>query len=254
LALGVTGLAGCQHFNDPGARAPHGPFVSDATPPLTAHQAADVQVSLGRSLEKRGDAAQAMAAYQEAIKRDPRRADAYVRLAVLLDRQGKFQDAAVQYRRALELAPRDPDTYCDLGYSLYLQRRWAEAEGNLQHALALKPDHARAHNNLGLVFARVDRTEEALAQFRLAGCDAATARVNLALALTLDRRWAEARQQYEQALACDPACEPARTGLASLQDLLAKAGAAQGSRPDGPLDAGDVCLTRTFFRVRACSP
>src|SRR5215210_7793225 len=103
-----------------------------------------------------------MAAYQDALRRDAHRADAYLRLAVLNDRQGKFSESAELYQQALSARPGDPDIYSDKGYSLYLQRRWAEAEMSLRQAIVLKPDHARAHNNLGLVLAHTGRLEPAL--------------------------------------------------------------------------------------------
>src|SRR5262249_20867213 len=161
LALGAACLGGCQQFD----KVPHSwaPVAFDDRPNLGARQAADVQVALGRSLELQGDCDQAMAAYQEAIKRDPKRTDVYLRLAVLHDYKGRFAESAAWYRKALQAWPANPPIYCDLGYSLYLQRRWAEAEMNLKQALALKPDSPRAHNNMGLVLAHTDPVDQARA-------------------------------------------------------------------------------------------
>jgi Tfp pilus assembly protein PilF len=188
---------------------------------ISDRQTADVQVALGRTYEQHGQFDLARTAYAEAVKHDPKRTDAYVRLAILHDRQGKFKESAELYRKALQTAPGNPDIFCDMGYSMYLQRRWAEAEMNLQQALVLKPDHARAHNNLGLVLTHTDRVEEALAHFRKAGTEA-QAHLNLAVALMLDERWDDARAQYEQALSADPSLEQAKKGLQELDMLLAK--------------------------------
>src|SRR5699024_691606 len=128
----------------------------------------------------------AMAAYQDALKRDSHRADAYLRLAVLNDRQGKFSESAVLYQQALAASPGDPNIFNDKGYSLYLQRRWVEAEMSLRQAVVLQPDHARAHNNLGLVLAHTGRPDLAVAEFRQGGCSEADAQINLAYALTLE--------------------------------------------------------------------
>lgn len=238
LALGGTVLGGCQSSGPSGwaelalVRPDHGGRVSD-------RQAADVQVALGRTYEKHGRPDLAVAAYTDAVKRDPKRTDAYVRLAILNDREGKFKESAELYRKALQTSPGNADIFCDMGYSMYLQRRWAEAEMNLRQALALKPDHARAHNNLGLVLAHTDRAEEALAQFRKAGTEA-EAHLNLAFALTLDQHWDEARAQYELALAANPSLEQAKNGLRELDNLVAKT-----SRPKPPavvaVQARDQC-------------
>src|SRR4051812_37205233 len=130
IILGLAGWAtGCHSLPrtsfQPVHRPPH-PTASllesrDPQVNLTAAQEADVQVALGRTLEKQGEIAKAMASYQEAVRRDAHRADAYLRLAILHDRQGQFRDSAALYQQALAARPGDPDIYSDKGYSLYLQ-------------------------------------------------------------------------------------------------------------------------------------
>src|SRR5262245_45190481 len=186
LSIGLAFMTGCQSGGSHSSQTPT--LLSDGrgVPHLNAEQVADVQHALGRSVEQAGEVKEAEAYYQEAVKRDPKRADAWLRLAVLHDRQGKFTESAEMYRRALAARPGDPAAYCNLGYSYYLQGRTAEAEMNLRQAIALRPDHRHAHNNLGLVLARSGRPEEALEEFRRAGCTEADAHNNLAFALTLE--------------------------------------------------------------------
>jgi tetratricopeptide (TPR) repeat protein len=221
-AVGILSLAGCQLPSPLTSRLSLSTGGQEGASALTASQVADVQIAFGRSLEKRGDAERAVAVYREAIKNDPHRADAYWRLAVLQDQQGKWADSGELYRKALEAQPDNPDLYCDLGYSLYLQARRTEAETNLRQALKLAPDHRRAHNNLALLLAHTGRSEKALAEFRKGGCSEAEAHNNLAFALTLERRWDEARDHYELALAATPSLEAARKGLSDLNRLTAK--------------------------------
>src|SRR5581483_4349081 len=135
------------------------------------------------------------------------------------------------YRKALALRPGDPDIFCDVGYSFYLQRRWAEAEMNLRQAIALRPNHARAHNNLGLLLARTGRDAESLAEFRRAGCAEAEARANVAFALSLEGNLPQAREQYRKALAADASSKTARAGLARLEAVLAKASPSGAEAP-----------------------
>jgi Tfp pilus assembly protein PilF len=218
----LTGIAGCQHTNPHPAAACLTTGGTDLTGKLTAKQTADVQVALAYSLEGRGETAQAAALYEEALKKDPTRSDAWLRLAILHDQQGQFGESATMYQKALKAQPGSAEIYCDMGYSLYLQQRWSEAEMNLRQALALQPDLARAHNNLGLVLARTGQEREALAEFHKAGCDDAAARVNLAFALTLERNWPEARQQYQAALRIDSSSVAAQNGLRELDQLVAR--------------------------------
>src|SRR5262249_45181445 len=215
VAVSLAFAAGCQPFPYRGAPLPEAEACR-----LSASQAADVQVALGRTLERRGEEEQARAAYAEAVKQDPKRADALVRLAVLSDRQGHFQESEQLYRRALAACPTDADLYCNRGYSLYLQQRWEEAEQSLRQAIALRPDHLRAHNNLGEVLARTGRQAEALEEFHRAGCSPADAHANLALGLMLAGDWPEARQHYERALAANPSAPSARKGLKALTALM----------------------------------
>jgi Tfp pilus assembly protein PilF len=224
LLLGIAGLAGCQHPDHLTGPSELLPGLGGNQAALSAPQVADVQVAFAGSLEKRGEADRAMATYLEALRQDPNRADACLRLATLFDGQGKWEKSAEYYQKALALQPGNPDVYCDVGYSFYLQGRWAEAEMNLRQAIALEPGHRRAHNNLGLVLAHLGRGEEALAAFRRAGCEEASAHSNLAFVLTLERRWPEAQEHYKQALAADPSSAVARKGLQELNKLIAKAG------------------------------
>ena len=215
-------LAGCQS-SAPLHRPQSSPNQGDERQPkINTRQTADVQIALGRSLEKRGETAQAMAAYREAVKQDPHRGDAYLRLAILHDQQGHFNEAAEFYAKALEAQPGDPEIYCDRGYSLYLQRRWADAEINLRQAIALKRDHARAHNNLGLVLAHTDRYDEALAEFRKGRCNQSDAHANLAFCQTMDGSLTDARKNYEIALAANPSSKTLQQSLRQLDGLTAQ--------------------------------
>ncbi|MFL5245756.1 MAG: tetratricopeptide repeat protein [Gemmataceae bacterium] len=228
VAGSVIAFTGCQSMS-PASRTQAGAtFSNDPVKPLKAGQVADIQLGLGHSLEKQGDLEQAMAAYKEALRHDPKCAEAYLRLAILHDRQGQFNESEALYRGALALKPGDTEIFCDRGYSLYLQQCWAQAEMNLRQAIALQPRHNRAHNNLGLVLAHTGRIDECLAEFRKAGCTEADAQSNLAYVLALERHWNDAREHYEYALAMDANSPQAKRGLEELISLVSKA---NGTRP-----------------------
>ncbi len=227
----VACLAGCQFA---GFRQARRETPEHYDRPLNDRQVADVQLSLARSLELRGELEPALNAYRQVIEKDPHRAAAYWRMAVLQDRQGRVEESEALYREALKLDPKCPDLLCDYGYSLYLQRRWAESEERLRQAVALKPKHLRAHNHLGLVLAQTERADEALAEFRKAGCDVTEAHSNLAFVMTLNRRWEDARSHYELALEANPDSTVANAGLETLEAIAAKA----------PSSAGAITLTK----------
>jgi Tfp pilus assembly protein PilF len=216
LALALGCMGGCMNAPMLPAQLVGGERTREA------RQTADVQVAMGRALEKQGDAPRALTAYQDALKHDPSRGDAALGAARLLDQQAKFAESEEYYRKAEAAEPGSAKVACNHGYSLYLQQRWADAEAALRQALARQPDLRQAHNTLGLVLARTGRADEALAEFRQAGVSEADARVNLAFALTLQESWPEARAQYEQALGADPSSTPAKRGLEELKTLMTR--------------------------------
>jgi Flp pilus assembly protein TadD len=218
----LAGITGCMHFDLPKMPTPNVAGGSPGESKLKSRQRTDVQMAVGCSLEQQGQAARAIEAYKEVLRLDPSRADVGLRLAMLYDKEGKFKDALPLYQKALAAYPGSPDIFCDMGYSLYLQGQLVEAEINLRQALALAPENPRAHNNLGLVLASSEKSEEALAEFRRAGCNEADAQINLAFALTLTNKWAEARKRYAMALAVDATSAAARKGLQELDTALAK--------------------------------
>jgi Flp pilus assembly protein TadD len=234
LVLSAACLSGCQQL--PRLPAATGPLLGaddKRQPVVDGPHIADVQIAMAHTQESQGELEQAQATYQEALKRDPKRADAAERLAVLCDRLGRCAASQEWYQKAQPGRENSPDFHCNKGYSEYLQGRFAEAEQHLRRAIALEPCHRRAHNNLGLVLAQTGRCEEALAEFRAAGCTPAETHVNLGFALCLQGSWPEARAEYEKAVAADPSCVPAKQGLKQVTDLVAHAGARCPVAPGG---------------------
>jgi Tfp pilus assembly protein PilF len=220
FALALILSAGCQGLGPrQAALGTDLPLASAAA--LTGAQQADVKIALGRSLEKSGDLDRAIACYTDAAEKDPTRFDACLRLALLHERQGRLADSREWYRKAMALQPNNADIYCNLGYSCYLHGEFMKAGQALGHAIELSPDHARAHNNLGLVLGRLGKTDDALAEFAKAGCSNADAHVNLGYCLMVEGDAVSARQQYEIALQLEPNSAAAKRALQNLNTMVA---------------------------------
>lgn len=150
----------------------------------------------------RGDAERAEGLYRRVLLEDDRNPEARHRLAILADQRGDFRDAEEHYLIAMVGKPRDPDVLSDAGYSYLLQERPIESERYLKQALEIAPEHARAANNLGMLYARMGNAERAFAMFRRTAPDA------------------EARRRVAEAMS-----GPSAPNLAATRP---------GVRPDGP--------------------
>ena len=100
--LGLLSLSGCQtvekwglaeRFAGPKTHRPPEDVDQDA-PVLKPTQKAEIQVALGRVLEKRGDEKGAEQAYLAALQHDPKRAEAYSRMAVIHRGSGSLTTSA----------------------------------------------------------------------------------------------------------------------------------------------------------------
>lgn len=225
----LVSASGCQNFGwtgfgemfKPKKQQPFDPFAETHgwTADPTDQQKIGVQMAVALSMERQGKTDEALGIYRDVIAKDKRQTTAYHRLAVLHEKQGDAASALKYYREALQCDPKNAEVQCDYGYCCYLRRDWKTGETSLRKAVELQPGLARAHNNLGLLLARTGREDEALQEFFKAGCAEPAARANLALALTIERRFPEAEQQYQRALAADPNLKPAQEGLAALRTM-----------------------------------
>jgi predicted O-linked N-acetylglucosamine transferase (SPINDLY family) len=201
----------------------------------------DVHNNLGIVLAKQGKPAEALASFEEAVRRSPNFADAHNNLGNALCAQGSLEAAVAHLRQALRVRPDYVEAHCNLGLALQAQGKLDEAAAHLYKAVQYRPGHVEALCNLGLVLWKLGRTDEALAQFqearRLKGADPqintplgilqadkgqlleaeaslreairlkpdyAVAHYNLGIVLSRQQRLAEAVTHYQQAVRIKP--------------------------------------------------
>ncbi len=121
--------------------------------------------------EGRGDLNGAREQYLKIIDLDQKNGEAHHRLAVIADQQQDQKTADLHYQKALTYNRRDADLLSDLGYSLYLRGNLEESERKLKEALEANPHHRGAHSNLGLVYGKQGKYDQALAAFRQSGTE-----------------------------------------------------------------------------------
>ena len=159
-------------------------------------------------------------------------------------RAGVYRDEQTLWQDNFSKNPNTWQGHNRVGQLLFKQEKFAEAAPHFERAVQLKPELADNYNLLGLVYCRLQRFEEGIAQYRKGlqlnegrpstaqSVSTATMRVNLANALSLtgnsfsnlaqaasergdvtaaqadtkeaNARFTEAIEQYEKALAIEP--------------------------------------------------
>ncbi len=190
---------------------------------------ASAQVPLGsRHLEKQ-EWAPARAAFDFAIKINPRDSAAHLGRGIALWGLNEREQALASFRRAVELDPNNAEIHFNLAIAWRGLDRPADARRSLEAAVKLKPDHERARVALGLLLQQAGETEAAMVQYRAAlqhQPESAEARNWLGVALLAKNQPREAAAEFRQVVAKHPSHTRAWSNLGMA---LAQAGDATAS-------------------------
>jgi predicted CXXCH cytochrome family protein len=215
---------------------------------------AEYYLQYGDALSAAGKPEDALAAYEDAVRREPESVAAQERLALglssvqqfvraeeilqrLLTRHrenarlwvelgsveagvGKTREALAAFERAAQADPEMPEAWNSAGAILFeTGESAARAEDALRNAIRVQPNFAPAHNNLGNLLSAAGRFEESAfhleAAIRLQE-NYVGARYNYALALSRVRRFEEAQGQMEAVLKIAPQSAEAHEFLGNL--------------------------------------
>jgi Flp pilus assembly protein TadD len=174
------------------------------------------RTNLASLLERTGRGSEAVAVYAEAVRLQPGSATARNRLGVALASQGRADEGVTELREAVRLDPSYARAHLNLGVALDQQGLLAESAVEYANAARLKPDYALAFQKLGVALARQGRLGEAVpAMTEALRLDPRNADWHTDLGLMLDAAGDRtgARQQFQNALAINPAHETARRAL-----------------------------------------
>jgi serine/threonine protein kinase/tetratricopeptide (TPR) repeat protein len=105
--------------------------------------------------------------FRRVITFQPDNSEGYSNLGAIYYLLGQHQEAVAMYNRAIEIRPNE-ESYTNLGTAYFYLGRYEDAIAAYKEATELNPSEDRHHWNLGDAFARVDRFEEAEAQFECA--------------------------------------------------------------------------------------
>ncbi len=165
------------------------------------------QNSLGRVLLEKGELAQAVSHFQEALKLEPVSEVIHTNLGKTLEREGRIDEAIFEFQRALELKPDDANAFSDLGDVAMAKEQIEQAISYYERAVQLKPDFAGVYNNLAIARLRLGQLDEAIGNYRQAIAlrpDLPDPHYNLGNALARKGNLGEAIASYEASLRLRP--------------------------------------------------
>ncbi|MBX9828993.1 MAG: tetratricopeptide repeat protein [Xanthobacteraceae bacterium] len=107
---------------------------------------------------------EALANFDEAIRRKKGFAEAHGNRGAALVALERYEEALESFKRAIALKPDYADAFYNQGNALRLLNRYPEALKSFDRAIALRPKYAKAHCNRGAVLEAIGQSTEALAE------------------------------------------------------------------------------------------
>ena len=105
--------------------------------------------------------AEALAAYEQAIRLDPNDATLYSNKGHAVQHLGRHEEVLAAYEQAIRLDPNDVTYHNNKGNTLYALKRYTEALAAYEQAIRLDPNSALAYNNKAKVLERLGREKKA---------------------------------------------------------------------------------------------
>src|SRR5687768_7463766 len=135
--------------NTPPDRRRPRPRAGQAEPPpvrVSEEDKGEAFKNQGDTYYDLGQFAQAIEAYQNALKHTPKDPFIYNNLGAAYFSVSRNQEAADAFNKALVLKPNDPDAYFNLGIAYIALEKPQDALTAFKQAVRLKPDWPEAHN------------------------------------------------------------------------------------------------------------
>jgi tetratricopeptide (TPR) repeat protein len=114
---------------------------------------------------------EAIAAYQEGAKLQPKDPEPHLAAGSLLEKQGHPDLAEQEYKQALALDEHSTDATVGLANLYMRNKRFPEAEALLRKLLVLRPDDPNVHLQLGRILGASGKRDEAITELQSAAKD-----------------------------------------------------------------------------------
>lgn len=134
---------------------------------------------------------------------------------------GRIDEAIDLYRQSLEAMP-TPEAHTFLGWSYSIQQQYEEAIEECRKAIDLDPDYGNPYNDIGAYLISLGKLEESITWLEQA-CTAPRydarhfPHYNLGRVMERLGDFARARDEYREAVACEPAYKAAKVALERLE-------------------------------------
>ena len=126
----------------------------------------------GKELDRNDQDAEAVLAFQEAIRLDPNLAEAHFRLGLGLESLGKREEAEKEYKKAIETYKKyfaenrdDAEAHYALGQTYANLGQFSEAIREYREATKLKDDDAAIYYDLGVAYTKLAQYDQAASAF-----------------------------------------------------------------------------------------
>jgi len=174
---------------------------------VEGNKSADALYNLGINFAKLNQDDDAVEAYRQALRLDPKFAEAWYNLGITYRKLNRQDEAIEAYRQTLRLDPEWIDAWYNLGMTYADLNRQDDAIEAYRQALRLNPNLADAWNNLGIAYGKIDRYEEAIDTLHQAlrlDPESADAWHNLGYAYVLSGNRTAALDAFRQLQRLDP--------------------------------------------------
>lgn len=199
----------------PGSTA--NPFApTQSTPTVFTMSPIDRLLAQAAEHERNGNAYQAIEAYREALRVEPRHHNALLSYARMKHRAQDFDGAIILYGQILKYYPQNPIALNDLGLCFARKGDTAQAIATLSRAVQRRPDSQRYRNNLAVVLVGAGRHVQAY-EVLASGGGPASANYNIAWMLNRQGKGQDAVPYLHAALMADPAFQPAIALLTNIE-------------------------------------
>jgi tetratricopeptide (TPR) repeat protein len=187
-------------------------FEKSDDPPFTA----DTRFAAGQLAESQGNLDNAIAQYRAAIKLNPKHLDAMFRLGGVYVQSRRFDEAIAMWQQYIKATNDAPQAYSNLALAYETAGRFDDAEKAYQAGIARDPKNQSCRVNYGLMLARRNQLDGAIAQLSTV-LSPAEIHYNLGAVCEQQGRTEEAKAYYRKALELDPKLRDARARLSVLR-------------------------------------